>query len=80
MEATLVDPVAGRRVAVRELLDDLLPAVLPHAEDLGCVAELEHVRDLVERPSAARQLFLARGPARLQGLVDQLAGAFTTPP
>jgi carboxylate-amine ligase len=78
--AAFVDPLAGRRVPLPELLDDLLAAARPHAEDLGCADELERVTELVERPSAARQLFLARGPARLRGLVDQLAGAFTTAP
>src|SRR4051812_33773756 len=78
--ATLVDPTGGCRVPVAELLDDLLPALRPHAPDLGCAGELERAVELVGRPSAARQLSLARGPTRLRGLVDQLAGAFTTPP
>jgi carboxylate-amine ligase len=79
-EAALVDPLAERRVPVRELLDDLLEAAAPHAEALGCAEELRGVPELVERPSHAHQLRLARGPLRMRGLVEQLAGSFTDPP
>jgi hypothetical protein len=34
------------------------------------------VRDLVERPGAARQLRVARDPKRLPGLVEAMARAF----
>jgi carboxylate-amine ligase len=76
VEASLVDPVSECRVPVRELLDDLLEALAPHAEALGCTEELAGVRELAENPSAAQQIATGRGPGRLRGLVEQLAVTF----
>jgi hypothetical protein len=58
-------------------MDDLLPVLFPHAQDLGCEAELVGVAELLAAPSAARQLELARGGSRLQGLIAELAREFT---
>jgi carboxylate-amine ligase len=77
VEADLISPEDGRRVSVRNLMDDLLPALFPHAQDLGCEAELAGVTDLLGVPSAARQLEIARQAGRLQGLIAELARQFT---
>jgi carboxylate-amine ligase len=76
-KASLVDPVAERRVPVAAILADVVAAARPHAQELGCEEELMQVHSLVERPAAARQLWLARRAKRLPGLVEELAAAFT---
>ncbi len=76
VEAELIDPVAGRRVPVRELLADVLAACAPHAEDLGCVEELAGVLEISDQPDPAWQRFAAAGPRGLPGLVEVLADAF----
>jgi carboxylate-amine ligase len=77
VEARLISPDEGRRVSVRSLVDDLMPALYPHAQDLGCEAELVLLADLLAAPSAARQLQIAGGAGRLSDLVEELARDFT---
>jgi carboxylate-amine ligase len=77
MEAELIEPRLGRRIPVREKVTHLVETCLPHARRLGCDRELEHLTTLTERPPAARQVLQARGPARLPGLVRELADAFS---
>jgi carboxylate-amine ligase len=76
VEAALIDPVAGRRVPVRELLARILAACEPHAEDLGCAGELAGLRQISDEPDPAWQRAHAAGPRGLPGLVEALAGAF----
>ncbi|HEX6116786.1 MAG TPA: hypothetical protein VFY99_06760, partial [Solirubrobacterales bacterium] len=77
MEADLIDPAQARLVPARGIVSDLLDACAPHAGDLGCADELELVRELAETTGAQRQLDLARGSSRLQGLVEELAELFS---
>jgi len=72
----LIDADDWRRVPVRTIAAELLEACHPHAQDLGCEAELEGVGDLLAHPRATRQLIGARGAHRLPGLVRELAEAF----
>jgi carboxylate-amine ligase len=76
VEAALIDPVREARVPVRSLVAELLDACAPHAQELGCSAELESVQQLVRTPGAEHQLQLARGADRLPGLVRELAREF----
>jgi glutamate---cysteine ligase / carboxylate-amine ligase len=76
VEARLISTDDDRRVSVRNRVDDLMPFLFPHAQDLGCEAELVGVAELLRSPSAARQLEIARGPRRLPGLVEELARQF----
>lgn len=76
MSGELIDLDQERRRPARELLGELVDACRPHAEDLGCVAELEAATELAQRTGAERQLDLARGPKRLRGLVEALAEEF----
>jgi glutamate---cysteine ligase / carboxylate-amine ligase len=76
MEAELIDPVAERRVPVREQFEPLLQALAPHAYELGCHAELQGIGSLAAQPGATAQLAAARRPRRLRGLVQCLADAF----
>jgi carboxylate-amine ligase len=60
MDAIIIQNAAGDERLVTKDLDALLPAVTPIAESLGCVAELEHVRDIAEHgASYQRQLRVA---------------------
>jgi carboxylate-amine ligase len=76
MDARLIDPARERRVPARAQLEELLEICAPHAEALGCAAELEGIRPLAARTGADRQLEIARDEARLPGLVAALADAF----
>ncbi len=76
MDADLIEPELGRRVAARELLADLLTVCAPHAEALGCREELEKCRALGERTGAQRQLDLARRLGSLPRVVAVLADDF----
>ncbi|HLH15015.1 MAG TPA: YbdK family carboxylate-amine ligase [Solirubrobacteraceae bacterium] len=76
ISAELIDPVAGRRVPVRETVAALVAACAPYARELGCEAELQSVEALVHEPSDERQLRIARRPGRLPGLVATLAHEF----
>jgi carboxylate-amine ligase len=75
-EASLIDARRVRRAPVAEVLETALERCLPHAEDLGCVQELELTRNLAATPRPVRQLDLARGPDKLSGLVEALSALF----
>jgi carboxylate-amine ligase len=77
IRARLIDPEAMTRRPVPDVTNDLLAACAPHAEALGCQAELERIRVMAETSGAERQLAMARGEARLTGLVAELARRFT---
>ncbi|HEY4895546.1 MAG TPA: hypothetical protein VII01_05610, partial [Solirubrobacteraceae bacterium] len=74
--ASLIDAALGRRVPVAEVLKGVLARCREHAEELGCVEELDGCTHLLATPRPTRQLDLARGPDKLQGLVEALAGLF----
>ena len=76
VQAQLIDPVREERISVADLTAELVEACAPHAQDLGCEAELAGVHELVHRPNAERQLVHARRPGRLPGLVSWLAAEF----
>jgi carboxylate-amine ligase len=76
MGAELIDVALERRVPARELVLRLLEACGPHARALGCERELDGVAAMAERTGADRQLEVARGPARLRGLVEALADEY----
>lgn len=76
MDAELIEPELDRRVPARELLADLVAICRPHAQDLGCEAELERVPELGARTGAQRQIDLARSLESLPRLVGVLASDF----
>ena len=78
---SLIDFGRGMLVPYPELVDEMIELVRPAAEDLGCVAEIEHASEIVGRgTSADRQLevyhlALAQGASEekaLQAVVDWL--------
>ena len=76
MDAELIDPAGGCRTPVRDALRALLDAAAPHAQDLGCAAELEAVLDLAQDPGAERQRRVAGPEVRTDAVVEHLAEAF----
>jgi carboxylate-amine ligase len=76
MDAELIAHEQDRRIPAKELLDDLLDLCRPHAEDLGCAAELETVSRLADRTGARRQLELSRSLGSLPRVVAVLADDF----
>jgi glutamate---cysteine ligase / carboxylate-amine ligase len=86
MRALFIDPENCARRPVREILDDLLAACIPHAAALDCEAELASVTALASEPGDHRQRVLAGvhqgdpiGPG-LGLLVSALASEFTAAP
>ncbi|GIF09750.1 glutamate--cysteine ligase [Actinoplanes siamensis] len=60
LEAIIIQNAAGDERLVTRDLEELLPALAPIAEALGCAAELQSVREVVERgASYQRQLGVA---------------------
>jgi len=76
MDAELIEPGLGERVPARALLDELLVECRPHAEALGCAAELDTVAALADRTGARRQLELSRSLGSLPRVVAVLADDF----
>jgi carboxylate-amine ligase len=68
----------GRPTPLPALLDGMLARLAPHAEDLGCVAELEAAAELARENGAARQ---RRAAAELgvSGIAGALADAYAAP-
>lgn len=73
----LLDLSLGGRVSLRERVVEMVEACRPHAQDLGCEADLDLVPILLTDASAPRQRRLAAEAGGLPGLVKRLAGDFT---
>jgi glutamate---cysteine ligase / carboxylate-amine ligase len=78
VDAAFVDPVAGRRVPVKERLAQTLASCEPHAEWLGCGRELACVPTLAERPGALRQRAVAAHTGGLYGVLLAMHGDFVS--
>jgi carboxylate-amine ligase len=76
VDASLIDARLGRRSHVPDVLESVLSMCTPHAEELGCLEELQWTRNLAATPRPVRQLDLARGPDKLLGLVEALSALF----
>jgi carboxylate-amine ligase len=76
MAGRFLDPVNTTCVEASAVLADLLDAVRPHAEQLGCAAELEAVRELAAQGGAARQRLTHGAEGSLVPVVADLARRF----
>jgi glutamate---cysteine ligase / carboxylate-amine ligase len=76
IEADLLDPAAELRRPARAQLRGVLDAARPHADALGCRAELDNVARLALEPPFLRQLDIAERRGRLPGLMAELAAGF----
>jgi carboxylate-amine ligase len=80
VRAELLDPVTRRATPVAELIEPLLAACRPHAEEVGCATELDQVAELVDEPADELQRELAGPEHDLRRLVGALSERFSSPP
>lgn len=73
VEAELIDSERGIRVPVDQIVRRLVEALRPHAQDLGCEAELDHCLEMVRENGAVRQRRLSREVPSLAQMVSTLA-------
>jgi glutamate---cysteine ligase / carboxylate-amine ligase len=79
VHARLIDPVAERRVPVETLVGDLMQALAPHADALGCRDALETVPELVRQSGSDEQLRMFAEGHSLPRLVEHLSAEFCAP-
>jgi carboxylate-amine ligase len=79
VDASLIDPILGHRVPLREIVGAVLEACAPHATDLDCAAELAGVETLLFASGAGHQRRIA-AEAGLDGLVAALVESFAGAP
>ena len=73
LDAELFDHASGERRAVRQMTEDLLGRLAPHARELGCEAQLEDVRDLLRKGNGAlRQQMVYEANHDLRELVAEI--------
>ena len=77
VDARLIDTTAESLRPLKMLLAELLDAVRPHAEALGCLREVERTAALAADPGAARQRRYPAQEGALVELVADLAGVFS---
>jgi carboxylate-amine ligase len=76
IEGELVDLPQTTRCSAESLVRRLIERLRAHAEDLGCVGELEGIEEMLERGTGAqRQLAVWRGDRDLRQLVQKIAEA-----
>ena len=75
MDAAFLDPEHGTSEPARALVKRVLAACQPHAEELGCEAELARIPRMAEAPGATWQRDRA-AEGGLRGLVADLADAY----
>lgn len=73
IEAELIDSEREVRVPVSRIVERLVEALRPHAQDLGCEAELGHCLDLSRENGAIRQRRISREVPSLAQMVSILA-------
>lgn len=76
IEAELIDADTSTRIPISELLPKLIDAARPHAQELGCEAELDALLDGAFQTGAQRQREIVRSGASLTELVGSLAQQF----
>jgi len=75
--AELIDIPREIRIPVPEMASELVAQCMPHAQELGCTNELEHVLDLARKCPADRQREISREVPSLAQLVGVLADEMT---
>jgi glutamate---cysteine ligase / carboxylate-amine ligase len=73
MEGDLIDFRAGHSLPAPQMAERMLDELAEHADELGCRAELEGVRDLLEHGTGARrQLDMFERSGDVEGLVREI--------
>lgn len=76
LEAELIDDATAGRRAVRELTASLLGELAPHAQELGCEAELGGIQDVLGRGNGAlRQQMVFEANHDLRELMAEIVAA-----
>ncbi|MGH2957973.1 MAG: carboxylate-amine ligase, partial [Solirubrobacterales bacterium] len=75
-DAELIDADSSTRIPIAKQLPALIEAARPHAQDLGCESELDHLLDTDFKTGAQRQREIVRSGASLTELVGSLAQQF----
>jgi len=76
LEGELVDLPSPDRVSTKQLAQRLLDRLREHAQDLGSVAELEELEDLLSHGNGAqRQLVVYEANHDLREVVAEIVGA-----
>ncbi|MGQ7847485.1 carboxylate-amine ligase [Granulosicoccus sp. 3-233] len=73
VEAELGDFGKRQAVPLPDLIDELVELVRPHAEDLGCIREVEHAREIARRGSSSDQQLRIYHEALAKGASDREA-------
>lgn len=76
VHAQLIDPARECLVPVTEIVEDLMPALAPHADRLGCRDALEDVSTLLIESGSDEQLRVHEERSSLANLVEFLATEF----
>ena len=71
--AGLVDFGKGEIVPYSDLLDEMIMLVWEDADTLGCLAEIEHTRDIVARGTSAHQQLAVYQAALAEGADEETA-------
>ena len=76
IDAELVDLSSGERASVRQITKELLKRLQPHAQELGCAAELEGIGEFLEKGNGAqRQILVYEANRDLQELMAEIVAA-----
>jgi glutamate---cysteine ligase / carboxylate-amine ligase len=78
VHARLIDPSLERLVPVTEILANLMPALAPHADRLGCRDAVEDVSEFIRESGSSEQLRVHAEIGSLTDLVEFLATQFST--
>ena len=80
MDAEIITGADNRLVPVREALLELVDDLSPTADRLGCLAELQHVRAVVETGASyeRQRAVAAASGGDLDAVVDSLVEEFET--
>lgn len=78
VHARLIDPSLERLVPVTEILANLMPALAPHADRLGCRDAVEGVSEFIRESGSSEQLRVHAELGSLTDLVEFLANEFCT--
>jgi carboxylate-amine ligase len=81
LEADLFDAASGERRGVRELTNELLAELAPHARELGCETQLAGIEDLLQGGNgAARQRMVFDANRDVRELVAEIVASSAAAP
>ena len=79
IHAELIDPTREQRTPVTQILNDLMPSLIPHADRLGCRDALDEISALAKESGSDEQRHVREQHGSLPRLVEFLADEFCAP-